>query len=65
MHVRVSQGPHPNQPMVHAGFPMGLMLCVVAGADLFTSNCMLSSVGGWEGETVWGVGGGGGGGDYL
>lgn len=23
-----------------AGFPMGLTLCVVAGADLFTSNCM-------------------------
>ena len=22
------------------GFPMGLTLCVVAGADLFTSNCM-------------------------
>ncbi len=29
---------------------MGLMLCVVAGADLFTSNCMYSAVAVWEGE---------------
>ena len=62
MHVRVSQGPHPNQPMVHAGFPMDLMLCVVAGADLFTSNCIYSAVGVWEGETVCVVGRAAGGG---
>jgi hypothetical protein len=33
------------------GFPMGLTLCVVAGADLFTSNCMYATIavaeGGW------------------
>ncbi len=28
---------------------MGLMLCVVAGADLFTSNCMYAAVAVWEG----------------
>lgn len=27
-----------------AGFPMGLTLCVVAGADLFTSNCMYATI---------------------
>ena len=32
------------------GFPMGLTLCVVAGGDLFTSNCMYATVGWWEGE---------------
>ncbi|KAL4428475.1 hypothetical protein ABPG75_002564 [Micractinium tetrahymenae] len=32
------------------GFPMGLTLCVVAGGDLFTSNCMYSAVGCWEGK---------------
>lgn len=36
------------------GFPMGLTLCVVAGADLFTSNCMYTTIGlaegGWPGK---------------
>lgn len=34
------------------GFPMGLTLCVVAGADLFTSNCMYVVIGVSEGEGV-------------
>ncbi len=34
-----------------AGFPMGLTLCVVAGADLFTSNCMYATIAVAEGET--------------
>lgn len=29
---------------------MGLTLCVVAGADLYTSNCMYSSIAVYEGE---------------
>ena len=33
-----------------AGFPMGLTLCVVAGADLFTSNCMYATIAVAEGE---------------
>eukprot|EP00887_Chlorella_sp_A99_P002788 scaffold6.g2788.t1 len=32
------------------GFPMGLTLCVVAGGDLFTSNCMYATTGWWEGR---------------
>ncbi len=32
------------------GFPMGLTLCVVAGADLFTSNCMYVVTAVSEGE---------------
>lgn len=32
------------------GFPMGLTLCVVAGADLFTSNCMYTIIGVSEGK---------------
>ncbi|KAL4440622.1 hypothetical protein ABPG75_003623 [Micractinium tetrahymenae] len=32
------------------GFPMGLTLCVVAGADLYTSNCMYSSIAVYEGR---------------
>lgn len=28
------------------------MLCVVAGADLFTSNCMYSAIGVWEGAAT-------------
>ncbi|PSC67641.1 formate nitrite transporter [Micractinium conductrix] len=32
------------------GFPMGLTLCVVAGADLFTSNCMYTTIAVAEGR---------------
>ncbi|PRW05792.1 cytosolic phosphoglucose isomerase isoform A [Chlorella sorokiniana] len=32
------------------GFPMGLTLCVVAGADLFTSNCMYATIAVAEGR---------------
>ncbi|KAL4420050.1 hypothetical protein ABPG77_007489 [Micractinium sp. CCAP 211/92] len=32
------------------GFPMGLTLCVVAGADLYTSNCMYSAIAVYEGR---------------
>jgi len=42
---------------------MGLTLCVVAGGDLFTSNCMYSATGLWEGGQArgWGLGQGAGG----
>lgn len=32
------------------GFPMGLTLCVVAGADLYTSNCMYTAIAVAEGR---------------
>lgn len=35
---------------LRAGFPMGLTLVVVAGADLFTSNCAFVVIGMAEGE---------------
>ena len=34
------------------GFPMGLTLCVVAGADPFTSNCMYVVTAVSEGERL-------------
>ena len=35
---------------------MGLTLCVVAGADLFTSNCMYATIAVWEGARAGGSG---------
>ena len=34
------------------GFPMGLTLCVVAGADLFTSNVMYATIAVCEGRSL-------------
>lgn len=37
-----------------AVFPLGLMLVVICGADLFTGNCMTLAAGGLQKEVSWG-----------
>lgn len=38
-----------------AVFPLGLMLVVICGADLFTGNCMTLAAGGMQNEVSWGA----------
>lgn len=43
------------QKLLFAGvFPVGLMLVVIAGSELFTGNCLLPPIAAYAGEAKWG-----------